>query len=150
MPASIELASLDTSRYLRGPFLRQYLLYEFRRVVRNNAEMIRAHIQANMKAPKHGRTYIKGGRKHIASAPGEAPAIDTGNLFNSLKIEYGRGAGYPTGAFAHIGTWTTGYAGYLEGGTTKMAKRPFADPARQALQDRFVHDIRRAVSRTFA
>lgn len=48
------------------------------------------------KKPKHGRTYIKhvgvGGRKlksglkHIASAPGEAPAVITGKLRDSINF----------------------------------------------------------------
>lgn len=42
-----------------------------------------------MREPKSGRTYIRpGGRVHRASAPGEFPAVDTGNLFKSLKIRF--------------------------------------------------------------
>lgn len=36
-------------------------------------------------SPATGRIYRRGGRTHQASAPGEAPAPDTGNLMRSVK-----------------------------------------------------------------
>lgn len=50
-----------------------------------------SNIQSEMKKPKHGRWYPRpGGGKYRASAPGEAPAIRTGFLYNSLtkKTDY--------------------------------------------------------------
>lgn len=42
---------------------------------------------AAMRLPKTGKPYVReGGRIHIASAPGEAPAIDTGDLAASTKF----------------------------------------------------------------
>src|SRR5262245_62766200 len=38
--------------------------------------------------PKSGRVYKRGNRTHTASAPGEAPAIDTGFLANSIQTEF--------------------------------------------------------------
>lgn len=35
---------------------------------------------------RHGRVYRQAHKKHIASAPGEAPAVDTGNL----RLSFGR------------------------------------------------------------
>lgn len=35
---------------------------------------------------RHGRVYRQTHKKHIASAPGEAPAVDTGNL----RLSFGR------------------------------------------------------------
>ncbi len=37
--------------------------------------------------PKTGRIYQRGRQQHQASAPGEAPATDTGNLVNSARVE---------------------------------------------------------------
>lgn len=38
-----------------------------------------------MAGPKSGREYNRRGRIHVASAPGEAPAVDTGFLINSIQ-----------------------------------------------------------------
>lgn len=42
-------------------------------------------VRKQMRASKSGRTYKrgKGGRDHVASAPGEAPAVDTERLIDS-------------------------------------------------------------------
>lgn len=60
--------------------------------------------------PKHGRIYRRNGRKHIASAPGEAPANWTGKLRRSVgfsvrrdEVEYGYKIFY--GKFLEHGTW---------------------------------------------
>ena len=40
----------------------------------------------SMQPPKSGREYERGGEIHIASAPGEPPAIDEGTLKRSLTV----------------------------------------------------------------
>lgn len=74
--------------------------------------------------PKSGRFYkvSKTGRRHQASAPGQAPAILTGFLTNSILTDFPR---------ATEGVITIGaeYAEYLERGTRRMAARPFVKPA---------------------
>jgi HK97 gp10 family phage protein len=72
---------------------------------------------------KTGRVYKRGAVEHQASAPGEAPASDTGQLVNSITTEYDEEA-----LVGKIGVHT-GYAGFLEFGTQKMAPRPFARAA---------------------
>lgn len=78
----------------------------------------------SMQGPKTGRIYkvSKTGKLHQASAPGEAPAIDTANLVNSIQHEQvGR---------RDARTFTnTEYGPPLEFGTAKMAARPFMIPA---------------------
>lgn len=64
-----------------------------------------------------------GGRRygrHQASAPGQPPAVRTGALRGSWRpiSDGGFNPGIETSIF---------YAGYLEGGTSKMAARPFVD-----------------------
>lgn len=74
--------------------------------------------------PKSGRYYrvSRTGRPHRASAPGEAPAVLTGFLSNSIQSEF------PS---ARLGIIAIGaqYAPYLELGTARMKPRPFIDPA---------------------
>ena len=69
------------------------------------------------KGPKTGIKY----GKHQASAPGEAPATDTGTLMNSIsgdvRMEHGEVIGEVIAK--------TFYARWLEYGTKKMEPRPF-------------------------
>lgn len=70
--------------------------------------------------PKTGREYVRGKNRdivHRASAPGEAPATDTGTLVNSIYNE-------DRGKYAKAIGSRLPYAYYLEFGTFKMDKRP--------------------------
>lgn len=51
-------------------------------LVRKTALSIEADIKRDMASEKHGRTY----GDHVASARGEAPAVDTGVLINSVQV----------------------------------------------------------------
>ena len=71
--------------------------------------------------PKTGKEYWRGksGKSHIASSPGEPPAIDYGELVRSImfdagnmQIEIGSAGGAP-------------YAVFLEKGTDRIEARPF-------------------------
>lgn len=75
--------------------------------------------------PKTGREYARGKNRdiiHRASAPGEAPATDTGTLVNSIYNE-------DRGKYAKAIGSRLPYAYYLEFGTFKMDKRPSWIPA---------------------
>lgn len=75
--------------------------------------------------PKTGREYARGvnnDKVHRASAPGEAPATDTGALVNSIYNE-------SRGKYSRAIGSRLDYAYYLEFGTFKMAKRPSWIPA---------------------
>jgi len=72
--------------------------------------------------PKTGRKYQRGTVVHQASAPGQAPATDTGFLVSSI---YNEDRGYLSKA---IGSRLE-YAFYLEFGTRKIAARPSWVPA---------------------
>lgn len=72
--------------------------------------------------PKTGRKYQRGTVVHQASAPGQAPATDTGFLVLSI---YNEDRGYLSKA---IGSRLP-YAFYLEFGTRKIASRPSWVPA---------------------
>lgn len=85
--------------------------------VRNEA------ISLILNTPKTGRVYYRRGVEHVASAPGEAPASDTGRLVNSIRTVYDFSS--MTGQVVV----SAAYGAHLEFGTQKMAPRPFLRPA---------------------
>lgn len=77
-----------------------------------------------LRGPKTGKLYIRRGRiKHRASAPGEAPASDTGTLVRSIVINVD-----PIRLTASVGSNVL-YAPYLELGTRRMKARPYLSRA---------------------
>ncbi len=108
------------------------------REAEGTARSILSHAQIAMSEPKHGKTYRRGERVHIASAPGEAPAVDTGALRTSGYVEP-----------VQPGTWEVGftaeYAAAEEFGTPRIEPRPYLRPAVEAYRERFLAAIRRLV-----
>jgi hypothetical protein len=146
--------------------IRKGFYYLGRDLVATSKKLIR-------KKPKTGRTYfirkVIGGRlvRHVASAPGEAPARITGALLNSLdfnvsgadRMEFGSkrktqflqraiGAG-----FTVRGTRKTNieYPKFLELGTKKMAKRPYLLPSiknnQRNAREHFEREMKKALSK---
>lgn len=114
-------------------------------VVHNTAFSVELHIKASMVEPKSGRAYKRGkapgvgkrGKRlkdrrktHIASAPGQAPAVDEGALRASLNTEM-------TGETSAVVGTNMEYAEALEFGTHKMAPRPFFAPAFEKAKPEF-------------
>jgi len=75
--------------------------------------------------PGHGRTYIRHGKEHKASAPGEPPAVDTGRLRSSITHAVETTDNEVIG---YVGS-NVEYAKWLELGTERVAERPFLRPA---------------------
>jgi len=99
--------------------------------VRQIAFAIEAEMKLLMAGPKSGRLYRRrGGRTHQASAPGEAPAVDTGFLINSIRTVV------KSDTRAEI-TVAAEYAEGLEFGTDRVAARPFVRPAIEGVIERF-------------
>jgi len=102
-------------------------------LVRNTA------IRSLQEGGKGGQTYRRGRstagaarkRVHVASAPGEAPASDTGRLVNAIEVRPARRR--PRAAVVA----NTSYAAFLERGTRHIEPRPFLNPA----LSRHVRDI---------
>jgi len=80
---------------------------------------------------KSGRRY----GKHQASAPGEAPATNTGRLIQSIAWQV-----LNQGLTVEIGS-PLDYASYLEDGTQRMDPRPWLKPAYDQHVDVIVSDI---------
>lgn len=91
--------------------------------------------------PKTGALYKRGSKVHRASAPGEAPATDTGALASSIYYER------PDPLTAAIGSRLE-YAFFLEFGTRHIRPRkswlPAAERAAPRLQKRVERVIRDA------
>lgn len=92
--------------------------------------------------PKTGNIYTRGRIAHQASAPGEAPANDTGRLVasivRSLQVEL----------IAVDITAGTEYATWLEYGTRHMAARPFLRPAVVQSLPRIIQVLRAIIGGT--
>ena len=97
---------------------------ELTNVLRGGGQLRRGEaIRAIQTGPKSGRTYEKYNprRTHKASAPGQAPASDTGNLVSQImSVADGKNTLVESRAE---------YSKFLEFGTSKMLPRPFLFPA---------------------
>lgn len=106
--------------------------------VEATAKDIETDVKLDMAGPKSGRIY----GSHRASAPGEAPAMDTGNLVNSIQTEK-----------EAPGAWTVytnvDYAAYLELGTVYMEPRPAFIPAAEHWAQGFDSRIADAIAGGF-
>ena len=122
----IEVRVKDINKVL-GKFrsLGKDLEEPFREVVKGGAQFVRGEaIKSIQTGSKTGRTYEKYNprRTHKASAPGEAPASDTGNLVRNIRVKQ------KTKDIAEVES-NAPYSQFLEFGTSKMLARPFLFPA---------------------
>ena len=108
------------------------------RIVNATIHRIEARTKASLSGPRSGREYRRGKhgtRIHRASAPGEPPATDTGNLANSIGSRM-------TGRTEGEVTVTAEYAAALELGGVHMAARPFLGPAVRAEWPEFINALK--------
>lgn len=81
-----------------------------------------------------GRSYKRGKKAfHVASAPGEPPAPDYGNLRKNWKQQKEIMGGVGAGLLRIVLKMKSRmeYFKYLEGGTRKMAQRPIVEPVKK-------------------
>jgi HK97 gp10 family phage protein len=121
------------------------------------ANVIRNHIIKSMRStpritrPKKNRVtgsqsgnynWMSGGKLHIPSSPGYAPAVDTGDLIKSIKMDVRLHE-------VEIGSNLKGKKGkypiFLEFGTENMEARPWLEPAYMVGKRDFYTNIRRNV-----
>lgn len=120
-----------------GPEVRKILSA----VVRATAFNIEAAAKASMTEAKHGVEYRRGGKTHVASAPGEAPAVDIGALMASVQ------AREDTDDLHWEVRVGAEYGVHLEFGTVHIAPRPFMAPAAEGQRDAFERACAAAVAR---
>jgi hypothetical protein len=113
------------------------------------AEVVATEARKNIqRSPRGGRTYEKYNprRTHKASAAGEAPATDTGNLARSITTV----VNYQNKTFTlRASSQLAPYARALEYGdmSRNLAPRPFMRPALVAKRDKALEIMANAVSK---
>ena len=125
---------------------------EFETAVKLTAmEVLGDAVKSIQRGSKTGKIYKRGkDGYHQASAPGEAPASDTGRLagdsypLNALKV--GEVEAIIKGLNATVGTHLT-YGRYLEYGTTRMAERPWLRPAIDYNRPVFIGLLTKAITK---
>lgn len=90
-----------------------------------------AMIQKIMSPPKTGVVYKRGGRTHQASAPGESPTNDLGNLVASIRqqIDQNNLRGYVIVSAPYAAALEYGALRMAMGGYWELEARPYARPA---------------------
>ena len=97
----------------------------FQEIVKGGGQLIRTEaIKSIQTGAKSGVIYqmYNPRREHRASAPGQAPASDTGNLVSKIIVKQ-------KGQDVTSVESNANYSAYLEYGTSKMQPRPFMLPA---------------------
>ncbi len=94
-------------------------------------------LQMSFREPKSGRGYRRGRKRlHIASAPGEAPAIDTAALSKGVAHIISRvgKAHFSIRIGVVVQSGRSDIALFLEFGTSRMSPRPAWRPALEVLR----------------
>ena len=105
--------------------LNKQLEPDFQEIVKGGGQLIRGEaVKSIQQGSKSGIVYEKYNprRTHRASAPGEAPASDTGNLVSKIMVKQ------KTKNITNVES-NANYSAFLEYGTSKMQPRPFMLPA---------------------
>jgi HK97 gp10 family phage protein len=108
-------------------------------VVGKYGKKISKEIRKSFRLPKHGRLYYYKGKRIRASAPGESPAIRSGNLDRHVYPIISNGGLQITINPQGQGVY---YAAWLENGTTRMAARPHLKPAFDRYRAEFLEQVR--------
>jgi hypothetical protein len=127
-------------KFNRIPKIRAELVPAVSAVLGQGAYAIERRTKENMAAPKHGRAYRRGSVVHVASAPGESPAIDTGTLANSIRTVRLSPLRYAVQA-------STIYARLLFQGTTHIQPRPYLEPEARELLPQINDEVAQAIRR---
>ncbi len=82
-------------------------------------------VRGIQRGPASGRVYTRGGITHQASAPGQYPMSDTGELGTSVRVNGIEGLGSD---IVSVGT-NVRHGFFLEFGTSNMLPRPWLTPS---------------------
>ena len=110
------------------------ILPDLQAVIKGGAQQIRTEaVNLIQKGAKSGKVYKRYNpyREHISSAPGQAPASDTGNLVRNIKVVQ------VNQDVMQVESGAT-YSKDLEYGNSKMRARPFMFPAYKMSQDKIL------------
>jgi len=121
----------------RLPELRGELRRRASALVERTARAVEEDWKSSMEGQKSGRLYRRGNVVHQASAPGEAPAIDTGNYYGAIHVEM------ESDLTAIVTPGAAPYPVILELGGANVAPRPAAGPAAEKNRARFEADAKR-------
>lgn len=133
---------------LRG--LPEHVIKEVSDAVRAGAEEVQTEaVTSIMSGERSGRTYKRGKKSHVASAPGEYPKSDSGNLVRHILIEMesrlaatvGSRSGVPYARILELG-------GYVRG--RYFAARPWLSPSLKKVTPFIIRTIKAAVGRGIA
>lgn len=110
-------------------------------LVRGAVNIRNAILKSMRDTPKTGRHYRRGKKTHVASSPGNPPAIDSGDLIKSVIFDV-RPMEIEVGSIISIPP----YPRYLEEGTEKMEARPWLGPAVEKHTEEIIDDVMEAAS----
>ena len=109
----------------------------FQEIVKGGGQLIRGEaIKSIQTGSKSGVMYqmYNPRREHRASAPGEAPASDTGNLVSKIIVKQ------KSKDITSVES-NADYSAYLEYGTSKMEARPFMLPAFEKIKKPIINAV---------
>jgi len=130
-----------TVTFNTAPTLDKIKIAAMRSIIRGVEAIRKEATRSIMRGKKSGIIYHRRGVTHQASAPGEAPAADTGELAGSITTEYN--AKLLTGTI----TAKAIYAAALEFGTQTIEPRPFMRPALDSQRARIQEELQAAVAK---
>lgn len=148
--------NIEVTINTRGIDMTTVNLTRLDQIVRSMALTTQANAVASMTGPKSGRVYKRGRRRrgaatagkrrtkprlHRASAPGEAPARDTGTLANAVGIRQIGNMSWEV----YVKQPASKYAAALEFGSPRrrLAPRPYMRPALERVRKPFIAAIER-------
>lgn len=138
-PKSIERAIRDELK-TTAVFIRNHIIRSMRKTPR--ITRLKSRSNSNALNPSGNFNWMSGGKLHIPSSPGYAPAVDTGDLIKSIKMDVRINE-------IEVGSNLTGKKGkypvFLEYGTKNMEARPWLGPAVDAGEREFYATIRARV-----
>ena len=122
----IKIKNLNSFNNKLNKKLKEEGMKNVKRAVFRGANVVRTEaVESIARGPKTGKIYTRGSIAHQASAPGEAPATDTGflqtQITTQVKVQDDKVIGQIIASAP--------YARHLEFGTTNIMPRPFMQPA---------------------
>ncbi len=137
---SIQIEGLDELKQAMEQATEQMRSEVQRAVQETTIAVHKAAVERIQRGPASGVVYEKymPRRSHQASAPGEPPMSDTGNLASQVKFQFGELEGV---VFTPVK-----YGLYLEIGTSNMEARPWLFPSLEENRQQY-HDRLRGILR---